>query len=258
MGAPIDIHDQRFGRWLVLRLAGSDHGKRTWLCRCDCGVERAVPASALRNGTSSSCGCKRLDDLSGLRFGRYTVLHRSANGRNGVTRWFCRCDCGIEKSVVASALRSGIVVSCNCLKRERLRTHGLSKHPLYSTWKQMMLRCYDRKCHAYSRYGARGISVCIEWKLSIQQFITDMGPRVPPTMELDRINNNGNYEPNNCRWATPREQANNRRSNRLVAFNGKLQSIMAWERETGINRRTITQRLNKGLSVEESLTRKVQ
>lgn len=256
MGAPINIAGQKFGRWLVLKLATSGNG-RTWLCRCDCGTERAVPTSALRIGASSSCGCKRLDDLTGIRFGRYLVLKRAANSRTRITKWLCRCDCGLEKSVAGSALKSGIVVSCGCYIRDQKRTHGLSKHPLYSTWYKMMARCFDTNDRAYYRYGGRGISVCKEWATFPAQFFSDIGEK-PPGTELDRIDNNGNYEPANCRWATPRQQSNNRRSNRFIKFRGKSKTIMEWERDTGINRRTITQRLDHGWPVARILTTKVK
>jgi hypothetical protein len=133
--------------------------------------------------------------------------------------------------------------------------HHMSHSPEHDSWLSAKQRCLNPNDRAYSRYGGRGIKFSERWMVFLA-FYEDMGPR-PLGMELDRIDNNGNYEPGNCRWATPQQQANNRRSNRWITFNGKTQTVMQWSRETGIKRTTIEQRLDScGYSVQKALTKR--
>ncbi len=154
-------------------------------------------------------------DLIGQRFGRLLVQSRSprTDGRN--VFWFCLCACGKLTEVFTGQLRSGMSKSCGCLARElasaRETTHGCSDSKIYLVWQAMKNRCYNPKQRAYPYYGGRGIKVCDRWRNSFEAFMADVG--LPPTdkHQIDRINNNGNYEPGNVKWSTRSEQMLNRR-----------------------------------------------
>ena len=150
-------------------------------------------------------------DITGQRFSRLTVLERHFSSPKGLAVWSCLCECGAMTRVTGSNLRSGAVKSCGCLMIERAThaatTHGLYRSPAHVSWMNMMQRCFNPKNHKWPRYGKRGITVCARW-LKFENFYADMGER-PSGKSIDRINNDGDYEPGNCRWATPKEQRAN-------------------------------------------------
>lgn len=196
----------------------------------------------------------QVKDIAGMRFGRYTVIERGEDyvepsGRHRV-RWLCRCDCGIEKLVSGEALRKGKVRSCGCLQRDLLSakqgTHRESNTPLYAIWLAMRRRCNLKTDKAYKDYGGRGISVCNEWNSSFEIFrdwSICNGYYMDCKLTLDRIDNDGNYEPSNCRWVDRVVQANNRRSCRLYTYNGETHNINEWSVIYGVPYKKLYQRL---------------
>lgn len=196
--------------------------------------------------------------LSGQRFGRLTVLRRCGS-RHHKSLWKCRCDCGKRKSIISSSLTRKIrpAKSCGCLMIERTKQantlHGFKGTSTYSCWQAMLTRCRNTNMKDYKSYGARGIYVCKQW-YDFTNFLKDMGPRPSLLHQIDRIDNYGNYEPNNCRWATRLQQANNRRSNKLITFNNITLTYSEWERQLGFRSGIICKRIRRGWIFEKTLT----
>lgn len=193
------------------------------------------------------------DRWSVLRFVGYFIQ----TDNHPVAAWLCRCRCGKYGIRNGSILRIGATRSCGCLSKDcrigRLR-HGETGTPLNKKWVSMISRCTRKSAgKSWEDYGGRGIKVCDRW-LVYENFRDDMAPTYKPGLSLERIDNNGNYEPTNCRWATDKEQANNRRSNLLITFRGETLTSSQWQDRTGIKGGTIRKRLHDGWSVELSLT----
>jgi hypothetical protein len=200
-----------------------------------------------------------LKDYSGERFGRLVALslvERAAEG--GAHKWAFRCDCGNEKVASIRDARTGHTSSCGCLFSEvvaaRNTTHGLSRdnRAEYRSWKDMRGRCNNPNSDDFKDYGGRGITVCERWN-DFAAFLTDMGKR-PAGSTLDRINVNGNYEPGNVRWAKPVQQANNKRSNRLITMNGETRTLQEWCRHYGLDHSKVRYRLSRGWPPEKAFT----
>ena len=177
----------------------------------------------------------------------------------GHCKWECQCDCGNATIVRADHLRSGCSRSCGCLRREdqsiRAKTHGQRKTRLYKIWQGMWFRCENPNAKCYQNYGGRGIRVCDEWHRFEPFFDWAMVNGYQENLTIDRINNDGDYEPSNCRWADTFIQSNNKRSTRYLTFNGQRKSVGEWSLITGFSRQLIYDRVFKhGWSVEQALT----
>jgi hypothetical protein len=195
-------------------------------------------------------------DHTGQVFGALTVIAREGT-KNTFAAWRVRCVCGNETVVPGHDLRSGGTTSCGCkrveLQSAKVRRHGETHTPTWKTWQSMRQRCSNPEDSSYQRYGGRGISVCERWDSSYENFVTDMGKR-PRGKTIERKNNNGNYEPDNCVWATGVEQGSNKRNNRLLTFKGETHTVAEWTRRLGGKRSALKQRLRNGWSVEEALS----
>ncbi len=194
-----------------------------------------------------------LIDLAGKKFERLTVIRRAANYAGGDARWVCICDCGKELIVPSRRLRNGLSRSCGCLFY-----HRLSNSLTYQSWAAMKRRCLRPDCDHYHDYGGRGITICERWlgKDGFTTFLSDMGERTSRNHSIDRIDNDGNYEPGNCRWATAKEQRQNQRTGRMgkfIEFNGTRQCIKAWANAVGLEEATLYKRISRGWPLEEAL-----
>ena len=199
---------------------------------------------------------KRTTDIAGQVFGNWTAIEPAgqSSGKARIALWKCKCLCGAVAVVYGTALRSGNSTGClECAKSKisaARKTHGMTKGPTWLSWKSMKARCSNRNNPDFAQYGGRGILVCERWQ-DFEAFVADMGVR-PAGMTLERENTNGNYEPGNCRWATPVDQANNRRSNTLVSWNGESMSMSEFGRRIGMDRRMVRYHLViKGLSPDD-------
>jgi hypothetical protein len=203
---------------------------------------------------------KSNQDISGKTFDRLIALYFSRKIKNR-SFWRCKCSCGNEKDINIYSLLNGNAKSCGCLRRETMvknrqkPTHGKARTKTYRGWLAMLMRCNNPNSTHYHNYGGRGITICDKW-LKFEGFYEDMGEKPFKEATLDRIDNNGNYCKENCRWATRKQQCRNKRSNRIIEFNGKSQCLQDWADELGINKHILKERLN-AWDVERAFTEKV-
>ena len=199
-------------------------------------------------------------DLTGMRYGKLEVLKRHYDKSKKCTLWECKCDCGNIAYVRANQLMHGRSKSCGCLRTEsnlqKKTTHGLSGSPLYAVWNSMKGRCYNPNNHNYKRYGLRGIVVCDSWRDSFEEFSKwAFTSGYQDGLSLDRIDNDGNYCPENCRWTDRKNQNNNRSVSLFYTYNGKTQNLSSWCEELEIPYFRTWQRIVQyGYSFEEAIS----
>ena len=205
-------------------------------------------------------------DVSGQKFDMLTAVKVVGKLRKA-NLWLCMCDCGSETTAIVTQLRNGYKTSCGCKKtmqrgprpdvakrNKENAKHAMSGNYTYSSWKAMKSRCYDKNDKDYPRWGGRGVTVCEAWRDSFVEFYKDMGER-PQGHSIDRIDNDGNYEPGNCRWAIPKTQSNNTRQNYYIEYMGRTQTAKQWAEELNkVEYKTILYRLRTGWDTHEALT----
>jgi hypothetical protein len=209
----------------------------------------------------------KLIDLTGQKYGRLTVVCRNGSNESKRALWLCKCECGNEITVIGDLLRNGHVQSCGCLRPDVITKHGCAKHNqvdrLYRVWKQIRNRCNNPNVKGYKYYGGRGIQICDEWndyenfrKWAIANGYDEKAKWGDCT--IDRIDSNGNYKPDNCRWVDMKTQSNNKSTNHYITYNNETHTLAEWERLTGISRSVITCRIKRGWSVEKTFTTPVR
>lgn len=189
-------------------------------------------------------------DLTGTRFGRLVVTGRGVTKPRGKIYWTCLCECGRVKQIRGDHLKNGLIVSCGCFQDESRiithTTHGYTGTSLYAVYNTMLARCENPNHSQFPVYGGRGISVCEEWKNSFDSFLEwALAAGYEEGLSIDRRDNDGNYEPSNCRWVTSKVQANNKSNNHFITYKGETHTIAEWAEITGISQYTISQRIRK-------------
>lgn len=203
---------------------------------------------------------KKLAIRAGNKYGRLTAIKFHHKDKWRHPYWLFKCKCGNKKVIDVYKVTTKATKSCGCLHKELLSknnaTHRMTKTPTYISWIDMKTRCYNQKYRQRRNYKDKGITICDRWKNSFENFYQDMGKR-PAGKTLDRINNDGNYELNNCRWATAKQQANNTSKNCIILFNKQAKTLAEWSQFLNIKYSTIHSRLNRGWSINKSLTKKI-
>ena len=205
-------------------------------------------------------------DLTGKKFGKLLVIKRVENDKYSNLNWECLCDCGNRKIIRGAHLRDGLTKSCGCYNYEQStafgkkwggnnKTHGMKRTRLYYLWSNMKARCYNPKADSFKYYGGKGIKVCEEWKKNFVEFYKwsiENGYR--DDLTIDRINNNKNYSPDNCKWATMKEQQNNRGNNHTLFFNGESHTLAEWADILGIKYSYLHDRLRRGWNMDKIIS----
>lgn len=254
MGTLKNLIGQKFGMLTVLYDTGKRYrGNVVWYCQCDCGGFKEVVGTELARGNVTSCGCKTNIDLTGQKFGRLTAIKRDHKSKNNKWFWLCECSCGKNVVVPEGGLKFGSIKSCGCLAREKFiernAKHGLCNTRIYKIWSGMKSRCNNTKNIKYKNYGGRGIKVYEQWQGEdgfINFYNWSMKNGYTDELTIDRIDVNGNYCPENCRWADNRTQQNNRRDNVYINVLDNKHTITEWSELLGIPKTTIANHLNNG------------
>ena len=257
MSNKINMIGQKFGKLTVLEECKerNRHGKIVYKCLCGCGNIVNIIGLHLRNGNTRSCGCLRaLNIKAGQKFGRLTVIKEVKDQKLGKA-YKCVCDCGNLATVIGSNLVSGNTRSCGCLHNEgNNKKHKLSYTKLYRVYYGMKARCYDEHHQYYAHYGGRGIKICQEWLDNNKTFFDwAMENGYQENLTIDRIDADGDYEPNNCRWVSILEQVRNRRNSVYIEYKGARKTMAQWSEELNISYHTLYTRYTKKWKSEDIL-----
>lgn len=253
----IDIAGKKFNCLTAVKLSHiNNNGVHYWLFKCDCGKEIVASKSAVTSGHTKSCGCLGSEeDITGRTFNKLTAIkfhHRDKDHKN---YWVFRCSCGKEIITRKTAVTSGTIKSCGCIRKVPNRTHGLSNDALYSIFQSMKQRCYNKKDRGYTNYGGRGIGVCESWLNKPESFYDwALTHGYKKGLSIDRIDNNKGYCPENCRWTTMKTQQRNKRTTRLLTYKGETQCLKDWADYYKISGSTLRGRLKRGWSLNDALT----
>lgn len=204
---------------------------------------------------------RKVIDLTGKQYGRLTVLKHIGKDKHNNAVWECKCSCGNVINVRGATLRNGRAKSCGCLHKEMAKrlaknniTHNMSNTRLYRAWQSIKSRCYYNKNNRYKNYGGRGIIVCDEWCNDFQAFYNwSMNNGYADNLTIDRIDVNGNYEPNNCRWVDMKTQQRNKRNNKMYTINGETHCLSEWCEKLKLNYNTVSGRLHRNYTIEKAL-----
>jgi len=192
-------------------------------------------------------------DLIGQKFNMWTVIKEAGRDKYGKVVLECVCDCGKKRIVHGGNLKNGMSKNCGCMRKKLFnnKKHGLRKHPLHTVWSAMKARCYNQNRECYKHYGGRGITICDEWKNDFKAFYDwAIANDWQKGLEIDRINNNGNYEPLNCRFVGRKEQVNNRRNSTLILYKNKTKTLTEWCEILKLNHHTIRSRIRYEWKIE--------
>lgn len=200
---------------------------------------------------------KSRKDFTGMTFGRLYVSECLGKPDGRRYRYRCKCECGKVVDIQVDSLRSGNSNSCGCLRRELMTTHGDHRSLTYSSWTHMKMRCFDANSNFYHRYGGRGITVCPQWS-SYETFKKDMGERPSRRHSIERIDNDGNYNPENCKWALPLEQHNNKMNTIMIEHKAVRQALAIWCRSLNTSYSLVTSRLRRGWTFHDAIMRPVK
>ena len=249
----------------VIKDLGGKNSKHRFLCKCNfCGKELDIKGYHI--GVTTACrGCANIkpeDNLTGRRIGHLTVLGYAGRWRHGHSSsslWRCKCDCGNIKNISRASLMRG-QDNCGCERNDKLKKintkHGCCRSSLYAVWCGMKARCNNPNNKSWKDYGGRGISVCTEWEDNFVPFKNwALSHGYDKGLSIDRINVNGNYEPSNCRWVTPKEQSNNRRNNKMIELNGIIHTLSEWCGIYNIKPHLVSNRIRRGWSVLDAITK---
>ena len=264
MSAKLDLTGRQFGKLTAIKLTKKQdkYNHYLWKCKCECDKIKYARASELTGLKIKSCGCRGRLDLKGQIFGRLTVLQQSKQKKYNCPAWVCRCQCGNKTLVRRSDLTRLKIQSCGCFRREvstqRQTIHGdAGKHPskLYNVWISMKKRCSNKNNKDYANYGGRGIKVCEQWLdfVPFKEWAKESDYR--EGLQIDRINNDGDYCPTNCRWVTPKENARNRRKTLWGTINGETKPLSEWCEIYKIAYRLVYARLSRGWDLLDALTK---